>query len=471
MSGRYRASRLLILGAVTIGLVASFILFLIIQESVATSDFPAETQREISALVARALIPATIIIIAVCLALGAYFAHVIAAPLRRLRSELADLARGDRTTPITAAIIEEQALIAEGIAGLVQDFRNQRAAIEQERIELAGMLESGAEGLLQVNKQGRVVHCNRAASQLLGLPADPRGQSINSLIRIADVREMIGAAINGETPEARDLTFEDRQIVIDCRPLPSDNGAVIAIVDLTEIRRLETVRRDFVANVSHELKTPLTAIRGYVETLQQDDLSDEMRAQFLDVVQKNTARIQHIVDDLLDLSRLQSGGWRPEPQPVDAAAVARDAWASCLADARKDVNFEVISVGDTYVTADPGGLRQVYSNLFDNALRYTPPGGKVVVRITSATTGRRISDTNPALQIEVQDNGSGIPRDALPRIFERFYRVDPARSRAEGGTGLGLSIVKHLLERMGGDVTAESEIGKGTTVRFRLPAA
>jgi signal transduction histidine kinase len=276
------------------------------------------------------------------------------------------------------------------------------------------------------------------------------------------------------------------------------------------VRRLESVRRDFVANVSHELKTPLTSIRGYVETLLADpDLPAELQRPFLEVVQKNAERLHHIVDDLLDLSRLESGGWRPELHDVNAIDVLQDVWSSCAERAgQKHITF-VLPDSGFVVRADPGGLRQIFTNLLDNAVRYTPDGGRIEVRASStalngngrtphAPTVVQPRDVPVARQrnapvaeqrgapaerldapaaassyivFEVRDTGAGMPSDAIPRIFERFYRVDPARSRADGGTGLGLSIVKHLVESMGGDVAAESELGKGTTIRFRLPAS
>jgi signal transduction histidine kinase len=245
---------------------------------------------------------------------------------------------------------------------------------------------------------------------------------------------------------------------------------VVAFADLTELRRLEGVRRDFVANVSHELKTPLTSIRGYVETLLGDpDLPADMRDQFLDVIHKNAERLQGIIDDLLDLSRLESGGWRPNLIRLDPSSLVRDVWAGFEPRATLQKVEFVVAGESAPVLADAGGLRQVLTNLYDNALRYTHAGGRITASVTSLPHANGGPGTD-RVAIDVIDTGSGIPGDALPRIFERFYRVDPARSRAEGGTGLGLSIVKHLVESMGGDVRADSELGKGTTVRLRLPA-
>jgi PAS domain S-box-containing protein len=352
------------------------------------------------------------------------------------------------------------------------DTRAHTAEIEQRR--LLSLFEAISEGIVQIGPGARIVHTNTAARSLLGLPEDAQGQTAAALVRNLELRELIDRAARGEAVEPTEVTTDTRHLLVAPQQLPTSGGksagAVITVVDLTELRRVESVRRDFVANVSHELKTPLTAIRGYTETLLTDDLPPEMRQQFLEVVHKNTTRIHRIVEDLLDLSRLQSGGWQPDLQDVDAAALARDVWSTLEQSAKKKGITFSISGDPLPVLADPGGLRQVLANLLDNALRYTPDGGRIGVTLGPVTIGENGKQV-PAVELLVRDNGVGIPTDALTRIFERFYRVDPARSRAEGGTGLGLSIVKHLIERMDGDVVAESELGKGTTIRIRLPAA
>ena len=392
--------------------------------------------------------------------------------LQRLRTELPDLARGDLSEPQIRSRLAEVDALSSAIGRLTQDVRSRERATELERLTISGVLDAGSEGLLQVSESARIVYLNSAARQLLGLPADARGQSINTLLRQAELRDLISRAVAGGNVEPRELSLEDRQLIVTCKPLPGGFGAVVAILDYTDIRRLEAVRRDFVGNVSHELKTPLTSIRGYAETLLNDDMPPELREQFLEVIYKNTVRIQHIVDELLDLTRLQSGGWTPNIRIVDAADLAEDVWSGCSGAAKKHITFDIAATGATKVAADPEGLRQVLSNLFDNAIRYTPEGGNVSIRILPFVNGASASSgQHQQVELQVRDTGAGIPRESLPRIFERFYRADPARSRADGGTGLGLSIVKHLVERMDGEVSAESELGKGTTIRLRLPAA
>jgi two-component system phosphate regulon sensor histidine kinase PhoR len=236
-------------------------------------------------------------------------------------------------------------------------------------------------------------------------------------------------------------------------------GAVMTVTDVTDLRKMEKVRRDFVANASHELKTPLTAMRGFAEALAEGDPPEPLRQQFLSSIQRNAVRMQVLVDDLLDLSRLESGTWVAEEDAVDVAPVARDVWALLNPQhAGRDLRFAV--KGEGVVLADAQALAQVFQNLLDNALRHIPDGGSIWVEIRPR---------GPELEVEVRDSGSGIPAQALPRIFERFYRVDEGRDRSAGGTGLGLAIVRHLVQAMGGDVEARSVLGEGTAIRFRLP--
>jgi two-component system, OmpR family, phosphate regulon sensor histidine kinase PhoR len=403
--------------------------------------------------------------------------------IRRLRLETAARSRGERI-PLSRPRISELQNAAGAVELLATELEKRGDALALERDELALLLNSVSEGILQVDPSGRIVHANPAARVLLGIRNQPTGQPVSVLVRNAELRGVIERAAAGEVVEVCEVTLDDRRLLVAARPMTGGEprgatsiaGAVIAFTDLTEIRRLEGVRRDFVANVSHELKTPLTSIRGYVETLLTDDLPVDMQRQFLEVIQKNASRLHGIVDDLLDLSRLESGGWRPEPQALDALELVMDVWNTAR-ERTGGKHIEFVPIGrDVHVTADPAGLRQVLANLFDNAIRYTPDGGRITVRVSR---DRNITpngvDPDPSahgsVTFEIRDTGIGIPHEALSRVFERFYRVDPARSRAEGGTGLGLSIVKHLVESMGGDVTAESDLGKGTTLRVRLPAA
>jgi two-component system phosphate regulon sensor histidine kinase PhoR len=409
--------------------------------------------------------------------------------LARMRSDAASRARGLKQPPYRPPVVEVHTLAA-AIDRLASDLDARAETLRRERDELALLVGSVSEGILLIGPAARIIHANPAARTLLGLPDACRGQPLPALVRSAELRNVTDRVTATGEAVTSEIGIADRRLLVIGRPISTADGAtepegegpgaVVAIVDLTELRRLEGVRRDFVANVSHELKTPLTSIRGYVETLLSDDLDPSMRVQFLEVIQKNAERLHSIVDDLLDLSRIESGGWHPRLTEVSTADAVHEAWDACADRARdKAIAFAPPRL-DAHVVADESALRQVLANLFDNAIRHTADGGAIRVDVLpdagrgpsagAANGARPEHDDRQLVTIEVRDTGSGIPGDALPRIFERFYRVDPARSRAEGGTGLGLSIVKHLVESMDGEVSAESELGKGTTIRVRLPA-
>ena len=400
--------------------------------------------------------------------------------LSRLRSDADARARGMAQPPCRPPVVEMQA-VAAAIERLASNLDGQVEQLRREKDELAALVHSVSEGILLIEPGGRIHHANPAARSLLGLPDASTGQPLSSLVRNAELRAIAERLGRVAEPVTREVSVGDRRLLVAGRPIADSMtsaalpGAVVAIVDLTELRRLEGVRRDFVANVSHELKTPLTSIRGYAETLLADDLDPVTKRQFLEVIQKNADRLHSIVNDLLDLSKIESGGWRPTLREVGVTELIADVWESCADRAReKHIQFQPPRSG-ARVSADDSALRQVLSNLFDNAIRHTGAGGSIRVSLHEdppATNGASPHASSPrSVTIEVQDTGSGIPIDSLPRIFERFYRVDPARSRAEGGTGLGLSIVKHLVEGMNGEVSASSELGKGTTIRVRLPAS
>jgi signal transduction histidine kinase len=243
---------------------------------------------------------------------------------------------------------------------------------------------------------------------------------------------------------------------------PHRDGVLFVLRDLTRLRRLEAVRRDFVANVSHELKTPLTSIMGFAEAIAESEMPDARRQEFAERILTNSRRMRRLVDDLLELTRIESGRWELAAESVELGAAARAEWAILEPLAKERSVRLAMDAGLPTVTADPGAVRQILRNLFDNALRYAPEGSEV--RLSTSTVDGWV-------RTEISDSGPGIPSAHLARIFERFYRVDPARSREAGGTGLGLAIVKHLVRAHGGEVRAESELGRGTTVWFTLPVA
>ncbi len=380
-------------------------------------------------------------------------------PLVTLADRAGALAAGDFSRRVPRHRIVELDELASAFNRLADELQARLAELGRERDEMQALIDAMAEGVIALTEDARVLRTNASARELLGIPAGTWFGPVGTVVRHPELRDLLEEAVVGEVA-AREVNVGERHLIVSARLLPL-GGAVVTFLDVSEIRRLEQVRRDFVANVSHEIKTPLTTVRGFAEALLEEEPPPELRARFLEAIRSNTLRLQHLVDDLLDLSRLESGGWRSETLPVAVSAAARDAWSDfAAAAAEKGVAFVV--EGDAVAEADERGLAQVFQNLFDNALRYTPAGGRIRVSVREA--GERV-------EVAVSDTGAGIPSRALPRIFERFYRADPARSREAGGTGLGLAIVRHLLHSMDGEVWAESELGRGTTIRFTLPTA
>jgi len=407
----------------------------------------------------RDVLLAAAIALVTALLLAWLFSRSVARPVVELRDVAQALAAGELARRPSLAAPGEVGDLASALHRLAEQLSSRIEALETEEVRLAALTESLNEGVIAIDARQQVVQVNERARYLLGL-RDTVPFPTSNLPRDRGLREAIGAALSGHAVDAHEVQIGGRELALTARPLPA-GGAVIALFDLTPVRRLETVRRDFVANASHELRTPLTVISGFAETLLDESLPNDQRRQFGETVLANALRMQRIVDDLLDLSRIESGGWKPNPVRGDVRGLAEEALATGAqrrTSPAVDLRLE-IAPDATSVWADPTALRQVLANLVDNAVRHTSEGAVTV--FSQRTPG--------GVAIGVRDTGIGIPADHLPRIFERFYRVDTGRSRAEGGTGLGLAIVKHLVEGHSGRVRAESTVGRGTTIWAELP--
>ena len=382
----------------------------------------------------------------------------VARPLVQLGAAARAIADG-RRPEFPDARVPEVAQHVVALRAMHEQLDERFAELVREREETAALIETMTDGVLAADARGAIVTLNRAARRLLGYGSDDPLPALAGLFHEKAARDLVQSLLAGGEAEPHELERGGRALLVSGRALPN-GGALLAIRDVTELRRLEAVRRDFVANVSHELKTPLTSIAGYAETLATEDAGKETE-RFARTILNNAHRMQRLVDDLLDLSRIESGRWQPAPEHADVAAIATEAWAA-FADRARDrkVEFAVAASAARSVTADPDALRQIFTNLFDNALRHTAAGGRINVSVDRAPGG---------VSVAVADTGSGIAPEHLPRIFERFYRADPGRSREEGGTGLGLAIVKHLVEAHGGRVEARSIVAKGTTVSIFFP--
>ncbi len=345
--------------------------------------------------------------------------------------------------------------------------------LEQDRQQLNVVLEALAEAVIAVDPRFRLLFANAGANRLFGLASDSVGRLMPELIRSPQVQDAIEATLRMSAPLAyqSELVVNSREgnarapaqarfLAVRGTPLPGhpSPGAVLVFRDVTELRRLERMRQDFVANASHELKTPLASIKAYTETLLDWALHDDsVNVRFLERIDEQAERLNLLILDLLSLARLESGQEVFNHQPLDPLRVIE----ACV-EAHRDraegkglelsLDVEGLEEG-ALILADEEAVRQIADNLVDNAIKYTPEKGSVRVRCLA---------DGDAVVLEVTDSGIGIPRDDLPRIFERFYRVDKARSREVGGTGLGLSIVKHLVQSIGGQVDVTSRVGVGS---------
>jgi len=366
---------------------------------------------------------------------------------------------------------DDLASLERSLSGVGQELRTLVSNLRFESARREAILVGMAEGVLAVDPDLRVTFCNRALLRAIGFRGEQyEGLGLLALVRDPGLYESIRSVLSTGTPAK--LRFHlsantPRTFEVQSRPvaMPSGRGVIAIFHDITDLERLEQVRKDFVANVSHELRTPLAGIIGYADTLLDGALEDvENRRRFVDIIRANAVRLGSIAADLLVLSELESGVESQEPEVVPVRGVLEAALLTVDAEARsREVNLIRSEMPEVYVSGSRLRLEQALLNLLANAIKFNRPGGEVRVNVSRSEDGR--------VAIEVADTGVGIPSEDLPRIFERFYRVDKARSRQVGGTGLGLSIVKHVVERMNGTVAVESQLGKGCTFTVLLPAA
>jgi two-component system phosphate regulon sensor histidine kinase PhoR len=424
---------------------------------------------------------------------------------------------------------DEIGALERGVQQLMVRQHERLREFQAEQKKLEAVLQSMAEGVVVIDPSGAVVLCNRAAQELFGLPTTHywQGKPIQAFSRHPELQDLLREVAkqrSEDPPVTRELSLEgknERHIAASSMQICEDgitvNGYVIVFYDLTRIKRLESIRADFVANVSHELRTPLTAIKGYAETLLNGALKDPPTAQrFLEIIDRHSERLSRLIDDLLTLSNLELGKTELLREEVIVSDLVSEVFEVVKEKAeRAGITLMHACPSDLPVLAgDSDRLQQVLVNLVDNAIKYTPSGGTVTVlaRITQESGGGgrgaeetgdwRLEASSPALQasslkpqassqsatrntqhvssqalnheqwleIAVSDTGCGIPAEDLPRLTQRFYRVDKARSRELGGTGLGLAIVKHIVQGHNGFLRIESQIKQGTTVRIFLPS-
>jgi len=371
---------------------------------------------------------------------------------------------------------DELGSLSKVIGEMGIQLRNKVEEISKEKDYLQTILRGMTEGVLVVDGRGRILMVNDALRDLLSLSSDVADKMPLELIRNAELEAAIRKAVHEGESSGLELdatasggkTLEVNVVGI----LPSSKwigkedeegrGAIAVFHDITRLKELEKIREDFVANVSHELRTPLTTIKGYAETLLEGALKEEVAFQFVQVIKRHTDRLTKIVEDLLMLSKIESREFRLKREIISLSGFIDDVIDFVKEPAeKKKISISRNEIPSSLsVEADRNYLEQVLINLLDNAIKYTPEGGKIMISAIEKDAGE--------IEFSIEDNGIGIPKEDIPRIFERFYRVDKGRSQELGGTGLGLSIVKHLVQAQGGRVWVESQLGKGSTFYFTL---
>jgi two-component system, OmpR family, phosphate regulon sensor histidine kinase PhoR len=412
----------------------------------------------------RAILLAALITLAVVLPLVAWGARRLDARFHGMTGFARRLAQGDLTVRLGDSASDELSSVEAALNHAAKNLEESFADIEARRNELAAMLDAMQEAVVAVTAEGQVRWSNATMRSIAGTQIRV-GRPLVHSVRDPELLTAVNIALKeGKLCSGRSTSLVPGRIFeINAAPLPS-GGALAVLHDLTLLERAESSRRDFIANVSHELRTPLTSIQGYVETLAEDpDPDPATTREFLGIIQKNATRMSRLTEDLLALASVESPDYKLALQPAKASALVEDAIDS-LGGMVVDSGVELRSNGapDALVLADPDAMNQVFGNLIENALKYAKSGKQVLV-------GAQLKGNE--VEFLVRDFGPGISSEHLDRIFERFYRVDKARSRESGGTGLGLAIVKHLVQAHGGRIWAQSELGHGTAFHFTLPLA
>jgi two-component system, OmpR family, phosphate regulon sensor histidine kinase PhoR len=411
----------------------------------------------------RALITGSVLAVIVALLVSAIAAQSAARRLQRVVQFADRIAAGDLTARIEERSTDEIGRMAVSLDRTAYQLESSFAALQSGQNRLETLLNSMHDGVIAVASDDRVQWANRSMERIVPYGARLQSPLVETIrdpdflraVRSASELRQVRTARAGSIVPGR--TFD-----ITAAPLPG-GGAVAVLRDLTETERVEKTRRDFIANVSHELRTPLTSIQGYTETLLDSMPETNHGRDFLEIIRKNATRMSRLTEDLLTLARVESGEQRFDLQLVSTAELLQETAQSFNEPARShNVELQVEDTANAQVSADSEAIHQVFSNLVENALKYGASGGRVVVGARSL--GSRV-------EFYVRDFGPGIPSEHLPRLFERFYRVDKARSRESGGTGLGLAIAKHIVLAHGGAIRAESELNHGATFSFTLPMA
>jgi two-component system phosphate regulon sensor histidine kinase PhoR len=423
--------------------------------------YPLSSVRQHIAEIRSNLMRATILALLMALVLSVAIAEVISRRLRRIVRFAEQIAAGNLSARIAETSGDEIAQVAAALDRTARKLEENFAAVRESRAELEALLNSMTDGVIAVSPDMKVRWANHAIAGIVRQPVRI-GAPVIELLRHPDFLATLTAALESKHRESTIATSLSgrRSFSINAEPLP-DGGVVSVLHDISEVERVEKTRRDFIANVSHELRTPLTSISGYTETLiESDGLFTDSAREFLQIIRRNADRMGRLTEDLLVLARVESGEEKLDLRAHPARQLLTESASSMQENARSaEVEICVEDIPDWSVLCDSYAVHQVFGNLISNAIRYAASGKKIIIGAQEQPGG---------IEFFVRDFGPGIASEHLPRIFERFYRVDKARSRESGGTGLGLAIVKHIVLNHGGAVRVESSVGHGTTFFFLL---
>jgi two-component system phosphate regulon sensor histidine kinase PhoR len=420
------------------------------------------------------ILGASLILAVLCSLLLSYIlSSITSRPLQSMAAAATRIGKGDFGARIPISSCDEIGELAEVMNEMAGKIESQMERISAEKNRLDTILRGMGEGVIVTNDAGAVILANPAFRSLFSLEEDCVGKTLIEIVRQPSMNNALKRVLDSQEEILEEMVVlvpDERHLLTHWVPLEEESnliGTVAVFHDITDLKKLEKIRKDFVANVSHELRTPVSVIKGYAETILAEgkDLPPEKLQHFTGIIHSHADRLAHLISDLLTLSRIESGAMTLEPVPVNLRAAVNRV-SQLLEQKASDKGVSLHRTEATEKTpeilADPDKLEQVLINLLDNAIKFTPAGGSVTVDAV---------DLGDKIRIDVKDTGAGIPAKDIPRIFERFYRVDAARSREMGGTGLGLSIVKHIVQAHGESVAVDSTPGKGSTFSFTMRKA
>jgi len=402
---------------------------------------------------------------------GMKISRDITKPLRKMSIMASEIAQGNFDRKITIKTRDEVRELADAFNYMTEKLKKTINELEDGKGKMKAILTNMFDGIIAIDKKRRIILTNPSVEKILGIEQkNTIGQHLMEVVRNHKLMDFFNEVFKKESPVFKEMKViypGERFLRLHLSPIRMEDGRIIGAVavirDITQLRKLERIRKDFVANVTHELKTPLTSITGFVETLLDGYFKDpEVTKKFLEIIDFESKRLHNLINDILDLSRIETGKVEFKAEKVNLKEVCQETlkiFNKRIKEKQMDITVN-IPENLSQVLGDKRWLEHVLMNLIDNAIKYTPPEGKIEIFA---------KEKKYFVEVAVRDTGIGIPKKHIDRIFERFYRVDKARSREEGGTGLGLSIVKHIVKNMGGEIWVESEPGKGSTFIFTLP--